>query len=202
MHYSSTSVEFGTPLELVKRVERDLDIRFTLYPAASDALHVAPKYFTQETNGLARSWTDENSWLNPPYGRVIGDWMAKAASEGKHGFSQVMALVPARTDTAWWQEIVWPNARRIAFIKGRIKFDEAIEVCGCDRHGAGIDPSWCAAPTRQPKYVRRESKNAAPFPSALVYFYPDPSIWPGREDKLRVGVWDWKGEKSLREVWR
>jgi hypothetical protein len=34
-------------------------------------------------------------------------------------------LIPARTDTKWFHEMVLPNAKEIRFIKGRLKFGDA-----------------------------------------------------------------------------
>ena len=58
-------------------------------------------------------------WLNPPYGRVIGKWMAKASNEAKCG-ATVVCLVPARTDTAWWHDHCIQY--EVRFIRGRLKF--------------------------------------------------------------------------------
>jgi hypothetical protein len=48
-------------------------------------------------NGLAQTWTG-TCWLNPPYGRQIGLWLAKAREAALPG-ATVVALIPARTDT-------------------------------------------------------------------------------------------------------
>lgn len=56
--------------------------------------------------------------MNPPYGRVIGDWIKKA----KESNTTVVCLVPARTDTRWWHDNVINDAAEIRFIKGRLKF--------------------------------------------------------------------------------
>jgi site-specific DNA-methyltransferase (adenine-specific) len=34
-------------------------------------------------------------------------------------------LIPARTDTRWFHEIVLPYAKEIRFIKGRLKFGDS-----------------------------------------------------------------------------
>tara|TARA_R100000700_G_C3127443_1_gene113994 strand:- start:234 stop:428 length:195 start_codon:yes stop_codon:yes gene_type:complete len=31
-------------------------------------------------------------------------------------------LIPSRTDTKYWHEFIFPNAHKIMFIKGRLKF--------------------------------------------------------------------------------
>lgn len=79
-------------------------------PAARDALRI-------DWNHNSRG---KPIWLNPPYGRVIKDWMRKA-NEVASGGGTVVCLVPARTDTAWWHDYCI-NAYEIRYIRGRLKF--------------------------------------------------------------------------------
>jgi site-specific DNA-methyltransferase (adenine-specific) len=79
-------------------------------PAARDALRI-------DWNHNSRG---KPIWLNPPYGRVIKDWMRKA-SEVASGGGTVVCLVPSRTDTAWWHDYCI-NAYEIRYIRGRLKF--------------------------------------------------------------------------------
>lgn len=58
-------------------------------------------------------------WLNPPYGRAIKSFMRKAHEEVCKG-ARVVALVPARTDTAWWHD--YCIQYEVRFIRGRLKF--------------------------------------------------------------------------------
>ena len=58
-------------------------------------------------------------WLNPPYGRVIKEWVAKAERVANGG-GTVVCLVPSRTDTAWWHDHCIKH--EIRFIRGRLKF--------------------------------------------------------------------------------
>lgn len=76
------------------------------------------RYFTKEQDGLAQTWAGV-CWMNPPYGRTIGQWMAKAAASACDG-ATVVCLVPARTDTAWWHD--YAMLGEIRFIRGRLKF--------------------------------------------------------------------------------
>jgi site-specific DNA-methyltransferase (adenine-specific) len=77
-------------------------------------------FFTKEMDGLSLSWASWRCWMNPPYGREIGKWVAKAATGGA---SIVVCLLPARTDTRWFHDYIYnkPNAE-IRFLKGRLKF--------------------------------------------------------------------------------
>jgi len=62
-------------------------------------------------------------WLNPPYGRTIGKWVAYASEMCKMG-AEVVCLVPARTDTAWWHDNCIQY--EVRFIRGRLKFGNAV----------------------------------------------------------------------------
>ena len=63
-------------------------------------------------------------WLNPPYGRQIGRWVAKAAEEARKPGTTVVLLVPARTDTRWFHDYLYGNAD-LRFVRGRLKFGGA-----------------------------------------------------------------------------
>ena len=59
-------------------------------------------------------------WCNPPYGRNVGRWVQKASETAKAGDVVVM-LLPARTDTAWFHDLIWQKAE-VRFVRGRLKF--------------------------------------------------------------------------------
>lgn len=91
-------------------------------------------------------------WMNPPYGRGIDGWVARAARTAQRGAGMV-CLLPARTDTAWWHNYIWEDAKPVPtwregvrgkLLRGRIKF---LDEAGLSRH-------------------------PAPFPSALIVFEP------------------------------
>lgn len=73
-----------------------------------------------EGDGLSLPWTAAGLvFANPPYGRGLGAWSAKMRDEGKRG-AEIIGLLPARTDTKWWQAITTADA--VCFWRGRIKF--------------------------------------------------------------------------------
>ena len=92
---------------------------FTLDPCASASNHKCPRYFTKKQNGLLRDWGTETVYCNPPYGREIADWMAKADAAAQAGATVVM-LVPNRTDTKWYHDVA--EKHEVRFLKGRLKF--------------------------------------------------------------------------------
>lgn len=60
--------------------------------------------------------------MNPPYGRNIGKWVKKARESAELNGCLVVALLPARTDTAWFMDVM--KASEIRFIRGRLKFGD------------------------------------------------------------------------------
>lgn len=77
--------------------------------------------FSATEDGLTREWRGR-VFMNPPYGTVIGHWIAKANDEAKNG-SQVIGLVPARTDTLWWHNHI-AGKSDVIFLKGRLAFGD------------------------------------------------------------------------------
>jgi len=96
----------------------DAMFHFTLDGAAEDWNHKCPRYTTPAQDGFLQDWSKEVVFLNPPYGRELGGWLAKSQDEASRG-ATVVALIPAITDADWWHDIVMPYAR-IHFFRGRV----------------------------------------------------------------------------------
>ena len=60
-------------------------------------------------------------FCNPPYGRELPKWVDKAYRESLDGATVVM-LIPARPDTSYWHNIIFPHAAAICYLKGRLRF--------------------------------------------------------------------------------
>lgn len=118
---SSLTDEWATPQKLFD--ELDAEFHFDLDPCANEQNHKCQTYFTKEQDGLSFDWGGYKSvFCNPPYGRQIGKWVKKAAESG----TQVVMLVPARTDTKWFHEYIYGKAE-IRFIRGRVRFGNSTE---------------------------------------------------------------------------
>lgn len=142
--YSSCSDEWATPDDVFQWLDEQFG--FDLDVCASRHNHKCSRYFTRETDGLSQEWTGF-CWMNPPYGRPMNAWMRKAVTAANAG-ATVVCLVPARTDTQWWQNNV-PAAAEVWFLDGRVKFI---------KHR----PDGTEVPSTSPT-----------FPSAVVVFRPD-----------------------------
>ncbi len=140
VHFSSESVEWYTPPEIIERVRKTLG-EISLDPASCDEAQRVVNaicYLTQKQDGLSGNWSGK-VFLNPPYGKEIGKWIEKLVAEYEaKSISEAIALVPARTDTEWFQKLA---PYTLCLIKGRLKF-------------------WNS---------QGEADNSASFPSAVVY---------------------------------
>ncbi|HSS34294.1 MAG TPA: DNA N-6-adenine-methyltransferase [Solirubrobacterales bacterium] len=108
------SVEWYTPPELFAA----LGLTFDLDPASPPGgLPWVPavQHFSRDDDGLSRPWHGR-VWLNPPYGRRVGEWLDRLAVHGDG-----MALVFARTDTAWFER-AFRAATAACFVRGRLHF--------------------------------------------------------------------------------
>ncbi len=122
----SQTDDWATPQNLFD--ELDAIHNFTLDVAASSTNHKTAKWFgldhddPKRHDGLAMSWANESVWCNPPYGRVIKQWVKKAHEESNH--ASIVMLLPARTDTAWFHD--YAIRHKVTFIRGRIKFGNGL----------------------------------------------------------------------------
>lgn len=136
---SSKTDMWSTPQDLFDALDREF--HFTLDVCATPENAKCKDFYSPMIDGLRQPWLGV-CWMNPPYGREIGKWVQKAYQSSRAG-AIVVCLLPARTDTRWWQTFVWNEAigqiaNEIRFLAGRIRFSG--------------------------------SRNCAPFPSAIVVF--------------------------------
>lgn len=120
VHYSSETPEWYTPPEIIARVVTLFGI-IDLDPCADPGHNVpAVAHLTRADDGLLRAWSGR-VYMNPPYGDAIAGWVEKLSAEvAGERVREAIALVPARTDTGWFQTI-W-NECAICFVRGRLKF--------------------------------------------------------------------------------
>ena len=150
--FSRQSDEWSTPPDFFAKLHQIH--HFTLDAAASFQNSKLTNYFgldhvlADHRDALAvLNWAyfGKSIWCNPPYS-LGAKFIAKAVEATTMGATVVM-LLPARTDTKWYQTYVWDTVREcfrpgvhVNFVKGRLKFGG--------------------------------SKAGAPFPSIVVTFSP------------------------------
>jgi phage N-6-adenine-methyltransferase len=97
------------------------EFHFTLDPCCTKETAKCAKFYTSEEDGLTKSWRGESVFCNPPYSRGNIDlWVAKCFSEHVKG-SNVVALLPVSSSSAWWHNFVL-NVAHVRFYERRIKF--------------------------------------------------------------------------------
>lgn len=117
--FSSATDQWATPQAFFD--EQNAIHHFTLDVCADSTNAKCERFFSSAENGLLQPWAPEVCWMNPPYGREIGKWVAKAYEESRRG-AKVVCLLPSRTDTRWFHDYCVRG--RITFIRGRLKFGD------------------------------------------------------------------------------
>lgn len=80
---------------------------------------IAPHSYTKEDDGLQKVWPKEDVvWMNPPYSRVL----LRQFCEKIAGHNNGIALLVNRQDNLLWQEVIFPTAKSMVFMRHRVKF--------------------------------------------------------------------------------
>jgi phage N-6-adenine-methyltransferase len=85
-----------------------------------------PVFISPEQDALKVRWADfgKRGFVNPPYGRTIHRWFAKAAAACAEGCDTVVLLTYANTDTKYWRQHVVENplTQLVIFLTPRLHF--------------------------------------------------------------------------------
>jgi hypothetical protein len=137
---SHKTVNWPTPKKLYGELDAEFHFDYDPCPLRG---RVGPLF---GADGLYDSWAGRRVFCNPPFGPGIPKFIAKAREADLAVF-----LVPARTDTRWFHDIVLPHAKEIRFIRGRLKSDGEINSWPCPAmvlifsHGT-VDGAECPKP--------------------------------------------------------
>ena len=117
---SSNSAEWYTPPKIVSLVVQTLG-EIDLDPCSNEGEPNVParQHYTKADDGLFLPWSGR-VYMNPPYGRQIEQWTGRLVNFYRlDQVTEAIALVPARTDTQWFQPLYdFP----ICFVEGRLIF--------------------------------------------------------------------------------
>lgn len=123
LHFRSSVDPWETPAKIFEPLNEIFS--FDLDAAACATNAKCPQWLGPESpiseDAFSIDW-EGSVFLNPPYGRQIRKWIEKAKASAK-GDTSVVCLLPARTDTKWFQ-LCW-EASYIVFVSGRIYFGGA-----------------------------------------------------------------------------
>ena len=102
---------WGTPAHVYQTLDAEFHFNFDPCPLNGTQDGTAPLFVP---------WAGRRVYCNPPYGPGLRPFLERA-----HEADIAVFLIPARTDTRLFHEIVLPFASEIRFIKGRLKFGDA-----------------------------------------------------------------------------
>jgi hypothetical protein len=121
--------DWRTPPEVVAVVREALGGGIDLDPCASSEPGdppLADANMPKVLDGLSCPWRGR-VYVNPPFGELAA-WSAKCALEHRERGAEVVLLLPARTDTAYWHDHL-ASASLVAFWRGRLRFVGAPASC-------------------------------------------------------------------------
>jgi len=109
--FSHKSDDWSTPKDFYAKLDKEFHFDMDPCPLRSDK------------DGIDINWVG-NIFVNPPYSN-IRLFLEKGISEVKNGNAKtVVFLVPARTDTRWFHDLVYGKFE-LRFVKGRLKFGDS-----------------------------------------------------------------------------
>jgi len=113
------SDSWATPSNIKNKLQEEFDF---------DDFDPCPLNDNFNIDGLKEEWAPK-TFVNPPYSKLkttkkngLG-WIEKGHQEAQKG-KLIVFLLPARTDTEWFHDIILKNNYEVRFIKGRLKFGD------------------------------------------------------------------------------
>ncbi len=113
------SDSWATPSNIKNKLQEEFDF---------DDFDPCPLNDNFNIDGLKAEWA-QKTFVNPPYSKLkttkkngLG-WIEKGHQEAQKG-KLIVFLLPARTDTEWFHNIILKNNYEVRFIKGRLKFGD------------------------------------------------------------------------------
>lgn len=124
----NTKTEWLTPPEIIKACGV-----FRLDPCSpiNRPWDTADHHYTIEDDGLKKKWFGR-VWCNPPYGEELPKWIQKLVDHGNG-----ILLIFNKTETDYFQQLVFPNADSLLFVDKRINFLNIDGTKGATGPGAG-----------------------------------------------------------------
>lgn len=112
------TVEWETPQDFFDTLNEEFGFHIDLCATIHNTK--CPFYWTPAEDSLSQKWKGI-CWLNPPYNKDIGRWIAKAYKSAQEGATVVCLIQGRSNDTKWWHAYVM-KASEIRFIKDRLHF--------------------------------------------------------------------------------
>lgn len=186
------NVERKTPPEIFAWL--DAQFSFDLDVASTHENALCRDHFTKADNGLAQSWHGRRAFMNPPFGKTIGEWVEKArVTCVEDPTSLVACVLPARVDAEWWRA----HVQRLTPQPSLDQWPPSPPRALMTRQGVLV-LEWPTVRVHLWHFGERVKfdglKSGAPFPTSVVVFSgpqaPRPKPYAGTLDRPSFGeVW-------------
>lgn len=111
-----SSDEWYTPQWIIEELG-PFDLDPCAPPVEARPFDIAPTCYTKEDDGLTKEW-EGVVWMNPPYSRAPLRQFCEKMAQHNNG----IALLANRQDNTLWQEVIFPSARSMIFMRHRVSF--------------------------------------------------------------------------------
>tara|TARA_R110002012_G_scaffold316761_1_gene532128 strand:+ start:97 stop:687 length:591 start_codon:yes stop_codon:yes gene_type:complete len=173
--FSSNNQQWATRWNTFHSIEEQLGRSYNLDPCCLAETSKCKNFLTPEQdmftlNNPLEYFDKESSlqiFMNPEYGRNQKKFVEKVVGWCEYDSIAADVLIPARTDTALYHDIILPKATSIRFVRGRITF-------GSDEYWEWLwEQETLEGGKKNSLFGKHGKFNAAPFPSMVVSFGED-----------------------------
>jgi len=109
--FSNKSNDWSTPIDLYDKLNKEFNFDHDPCPLSADF----------DCLNVWYNWGKMN-FVNPPYNNIKA-FLEKAISQLEERGNKSVFLIPSRTDTKYFHELIYKKFE-IRFIKGRLKFGD------------------------------------------------------------------------------
>jgi len=111
IHGTRDSDNYATPIAFYQKLNEEFNFDFDPCPLRATE------------DGLLKEW-EGVIYINPPYSN-IEPFITKGIEEvRKRNATKLVYLIPIRSDTKYWHNLIMTYATEIRFVKGRLNFNE------------------------------------------------------------------------------
>lgn len=94
-----------------------------LYEIMMEKGYLDPCPYQSKENGLEKDFIAKKLFINPPFS-TMKDWVKYGIKQYYVNHCEVIYLIPARTDTKYFHELLYYHPE-IIFIKGRLHYNDS-----------------------------------------------------------------------------
>lgn len=127
--FSSRNQAWATRPETFSGIQKALKREYNIDPCAQVATAKCANYITAEMDMFSiPNWAEHfnlsklQAFMNPEYGARQADFIRELIRQLKLGGGYGDVLIPSRTDTALYHDVLVPYAECIQYVRGRLVF--------------------------------------------------------------------------------